>query len=389
MTDTQTTPDAGRSMASLDTPFLALDPDRMERNLARLEQRMRDLGVALRPHMKTHKSIDVGKRMSRGINPIAVSTLREAEMFADAGYRDITYAVGIAPSKLPRVQALRRRGVDLAVILDSVEQARAVSDASRSSGDRIPALIEIDADGHRAGIVPGDDRVLDVARALANGSDAAELRGVLVHAGESYGCASPDAIAAAAEIERAAVVSVATRLRAAGFPCPVVSVGSTPTSHFARTLEGVTEVRAGVYLFQDLVMAGIGVCELDDIAISVVATVIGHRPELGWIITDAGWMAMSRDRGTASQAVDQGYGVVTAMDGTPYEDLIVVRTSQEHGTMAIRAGSGASLPDLPVGSRVRVLPNHACATTAQYDRYMVAPTGSDRIVAEWEIFRGW
>jgi D-serine deaminase-like pyridoxal phosphate-dependent protein len=169
----------------------------------------------------------------------------------------------------------------------------------------------------------------------------------------------------------------------------VVSVGSTPTSHFARNLDGVTEVRAGVYVFQDLVMVGIGVCTPDDIAISVVATVIGHRPEKGWIITDAGWMAMSRDRGTASQAVDQGYGLVTAMDGTPYEDLIVARTSQEHGTMAIRPGSGASLPDLPVGTRVRVYPNHACATTAQHDRYVVLPTGSDEVGAEWEIFRGW
>ena len=136
-------------------------------------------------------------------------------------------------------------------------------------------------------------------------------------------------------------------------------------------------------------MAGIGVCTLDDIAISVVATVIGHRPEKGWIITDAGWMAMSRDRGTASQSVDQGYGVVTAMDGTPYEDLIVVRASQEHGTMAMRPGSSGALPELPVGTRVRVYPNHACATAAQQERYAVFPTGSDEVTAEWEIFRGW
>jgi D-serine deaminase-like pyridoxal phosphate-dependent protein len=376
-----------RPVASVDTPFLALDPERMERNIARLETRLHRLGVALRPHVKTHKSLEVGRRVSRGTGAITVSTLREAEEFADAGFRDIVYAVGIAPSKLDRVEALRRRGVDLSVILDSVAQARAVGDASRRSGDRIPALIEIDADGHRAGLSPDDPAILEVARALVEGG--AELRGVLVHAGESYSCATADELAAAAENERAAVVGVAERLRAEGYPSPVVSVGSTPTSHFARNLDGVTDVRAGVYVFHDLVMAGIGVCTLDDIAISVVATVIGHRPEKGWIITDAGWMAMSRDRGTASQAVDQGYGVVTSMDGTPYEDLVVVRTSQEHGTMAIRPGSDAPLPDLPVGTRVRVYPNHACATTAQHDRYVVFPTGSDEIAAEWEIFRGW
>jgi D-serine deaminase-like pyridoxal phosphate-dependent protein len=376
-----------RSVASVDTPFLALDPERMERNIARLEARLQKLGVALRPHMKTHKSLEVGRRMRRGVGPITVSTMREAEEFADAGFRDIVYAVGVAPSKLDRVEALRRRGVDLCVILDSVAQARAVADASRRSGDRMPALIEIDADGHRAGLSPDDPAILEVARALVEGG--AELRGVLVHAGESYSCATADDLAAAAEKERAAVVGVAERLRAEGYPSPVVSVGSTPTSHFARNLDGVTDVRAGVYVFQDLVMAGIGVCTLDDIAISVVATVIGHRPEKGWIITDAGWMAMSRDRGTASQRLDQGYGVVTSMDGTPYEDLVVVRTSQEHGTMAIRPGSDAPLPDLPVGARVRVYPNHACATAAQHDRYMVFPTGSDEISAEWEIFRGW
>ena len=376
-----------RPVASVDTPFLALDPERMERNIARLEARLRALGVALRPHMKTHKSVEIGRRMSRGIGPVTVSTLREAEEFADAGFRDVVYAVGIAPSKLDRVAALRRRGVDLAIILDSVAQARAVADASRRSGDRIPALIEIDADGHRAGLTPDDPEILAVARALVEGG--AELRGVLVHAGESYGCTTPDELAAAAENERAAVVGAAERLRAEGYPSPVVSVGSTPTAHFARNLDGVTEVRAGVHVFHDLVMAGIGVCTLDDIAISVVATVIGHRPEKGWIITDAGWMAMSRDRGTASQVVDQGFGVVTAMDGTPYEDLVVVRTSQEHGTMAIRPGGDAPLPDLPVGTRVRVLPNHACATTAQHERYQVFPTGSEAIVAEWEIFRGW
>ena len=387
MTNTQLSRGTRRSVASVDTPFLALDPERMDRNIARLELRMRELGVALRPHMKTHKSIEVGKRMCRGICPITVSTLREAEEFADAGFRDIVYAVGIATAKLGRVEALRRRGVDLCVILDSVAAARAVADASRRSGDPIPTLIEIDADGHRAGLSPDDPGILDVARALVEGGG--ELRGVLVHAGESYNCGTPDQLAAAAENERTAVVGVAERLRAEGHLCPVVSVGSTPTSHFARGLHGVTEVRAGVYVFQDLVMAGIGVCTLDDIAISVVATVIGHRPEKGWIITDAGWMAMSRDRGTASQAVDQGYGVVTSMDGAPYEDLLVVRTSQEHGTLALRPGSGASLPDLPVGTRVRVLPNHACAVAAQHERYVVFPTGSDEVSAEWELFRGW
>lgn len=192
-----------------------------------------------------------------------------------------------------------------------------------------------------------------------------------MHAGGSYHCPDKAAKEAAAEHERATAVAVRDRLEQAGIPCPIVSVGSTPTAHFARSLQGVTEVRAGVYVFQDLVMAGLHVCELKDIAISVVATVIGHRPDKGWIMTDAGWMALSRDRGTAQQEVDQGYGLVCAMDGTPYQDLIVSSTSQEHGIVSIRKGSKAKLPKLEIGDQVRVLPNHACATASQFEGYVV------------------
>ena len=154
-------------------------------------------------------------------------------------------------------------------------------------------------------------------------------------------------------------------LRAAGHECPVVSVGSTPTAHFAEDLTGVTEMRAGVYMFFDLVMHGVGVCTTDDIAISVLATVIGTKPEKGWILVDAGWMALSRDRGTAAQQVDQGYGLVCDLSGKLYPDLIVAQASQEHGILAIRSGSAATLPDLPIGTKVRILPNHACATASQ------------------------
>jgi len=169
----------------------------------------------------------------------------------------------------------------------------------------------------------------------------------------------------------------------------VVSVGSTPTAHYSRDLTGVTEVRAGVFVFFDLVMAGIGVCSIDDIAISVLATVIGHQRDRGWILVDAGWMAMSRDRGTARQEVDQGYGLVCDLQGQPYGDLILADANQEHGIMMLRPGSQAQLPDLPIGTRVRILPNHACATGAQHGGYQVMHMGSSIIEAEWPRFGGW
>jgi D-serine deaminase-like pyridoxal phosphate-dependent protein len=370
-----------------DTPFLLVDPERVTRNVDRLRDRMAALGTGLRPHLKTAKSLDVASILfDGGTGPITVSTLGEAEAFAEAGYTDIVYAVGIAPHKLARVVALRERGVDLVVLLDTVDQATAVAQTSRRSGTSIPALIEIDCDGGRGGLLPEDPLLLKIAATLADG--AAQPRGVLAHAGESYYCRTEEELVAAAEGERAAVVLAAGNLRDAGFDCPVVSVGSTPTAHHARDLSGVTEVRAGTYMFFDLVMAGIGVCSVEDIALSVVITVIGHRPDRGWILTDGGWMAMSRDRGTAEQLVDQGYGVVADLRGRIYPDLLLVDANQEHGTLRLRGGSTAALPDLPVGTQLRVLPNHACATAAQYDRYHVLGSGGE-IHAVWPRIRGW
>ena len=379
---------SGTSLTTITTPCLLLDEGRLRRNVRSMHERLSTFGVAFRPHLKTAKSIEVARiAMTSPSGPAMVSTLREAEVFAAAGIHDMVYGVGIAPDKLARVAALRRRGVDLAVVLDSVEQAESVARYATESGDPIPAFIEVDVDGHRSGVRTGDvDRLVAVGRRLAAGG--AVLRGVLLHAGESYALQGAAALADAAEAERAAAVMAAQSLRAAGLPCPVVSVGSTPTARYARDLTGVTEVRAGVFMFGDLFQAGVGSCAVGDIALSVLATVIGHRRDKGWIITDAGWMALSRDRGTARQAVDQGYSLVCDLAGTPFGDVIVRDASQEHGIVALRPGSKGRLPDLPLGTRVRILPNHACATAAQHDRYIVLGDAG-RITAAWPRLHGW
>ena len=376
------------TLGDLATPCLILDADRMDRNIARLRKRLDGLGVALRPHLKTAKSIEVARRvMTSHAGPATVSTLKEAEQFAAAGVRDIIYAVGIVPSKLARVLELRAGGVDLAVVLDTVEQAEAVAAASRDARVRIPALIEIDCDGHRSGVKPTDSaRLIEIGRALARG---AELRGVLTHAGGSYAARGAEALQHCAEVERASVVTAANTLRQAELPCPVLSVGSTPTAFNATNLAGVTEVRAGVFVFFDLVMAGVGVCSIQDIALSVLATVIGYQREKGWILIDAGWMAMSQDRGTSKQAVNQGYGVVCDIAGNAYENLIVADANQEHGIITVRPGSNAVLPNLPIGTRLRILPNHACSTAAQHRSYRVVRGASEKIEAEWPRFGGW
>jgi len=375
-------------LEQLETPALLLDAMQMDRNIARMRERVRKLGVAFRPHVKTNKSIDVTRRILAQPNAaITVSTLLEADYFAAQGIKDILYAVCIAPNKLDHVAALQAKGVKLSIIVDSMEAARLLGDRVRTHAAHFDVLVEIDSDGHRSGVKPDSDVLLDIGRQLAQAGIA--LEGVMTHAGSSYDCTSQEAIRAMAEQERAGAVHAAQRLRDAGIACPVVSVGSTPTAMYAEDLQGVTELRAGVFVFFDLFMAGLGVCRLDEIALSVLATVIGHRPEKGWTLLDAGWMAMSRDRGTAGQAVDQGYGLVCDIDGKPLGDMVLVGTNQEHGIMAHRSGKVDDMPHLPVGTQVRILPNHACSTAAQYGAYQVLGGAPGEVTDSWRRFSGW
>ncbi|MFZ1098485.1 MAG: alanine racemase [Steroidobacteraceae bacterium] len=371
----------------LGTPALLLDEARMMANITRLKSRLEQLKTRFRPHLKTAKSLEIARRMMTSRDgPATVSTLKEAEEFARAGVRDLLYAVGIAPQKLARVTALRAAGVDLQVILDSTEQAQAVATASRDSRHAIPALVEIDCDGHRSGVTPEDPRLIEIARILHDGG--AELRGIMTHAGGSYDASGPAGLEAAAAHERDAVVACARALRAAGLPCPVVSVGSTPTAHFARDLTGVTEVRAGVFVFFDMMMAKLGVCRIDDIALSVLTTVIGHQARERAVIVDAGWMALSRDYDGAADASAHGHGQVCSLQGVPYPDLIVTRTNQEHGVVSVRPGSHARCPELPIGTRLRILPHHACATAAQHECYHLC-NPQNQVVAELPRISGW
>ena len=375
------------SLDSLPTPCLLLDQARLVRNAERMRARTAGLGVTLRPHLKTAKSVDAAKfALGTPPGPATVSTLKEAEIFGAAGFTDLLYAVCISPQKLDPVHRLRQNGVDLKIILDCVEAAQAVAAHGRQTGVSLPVLIEIDVDDHRSG-VPWNDReaLLAIAKTL---DDTASLLGVMCHAGESYNLHDPQALAETAAMERSRMLVAAQNLRTAGFACPIVSVGSTPTALSAPHYDGITEVRAGVYMFFDLVQVGIGVCGADDIALSVLATVIGHQKDKNWIITDAGWMALSADRGTKDQAVDQYYGLVCDPDGQPYDDIVVLRANQEHGIIAARPGSNVRIPELRIGDRVRILPNHACATAAQHDCYHVLDD-NNLVAANWPRFRGW
>ncbi len=370
----------------LPTPALLLDDARMERNIRRLSTRLAAHGVGFRLHAKTLKCVEAARRaMTAPQGPVAVSTLAEAEWFADGGVHDICYAVGIVPGKFERALALRRRGGRLSLLLDSVEAAQALAAFGEARSHSFDVLLEIDCDGHRSGLAPESADLAEAAGVLA--AHGQHVAGVLTHAGSAYDLAAPSgqAFAALAEQERSAAVAAASALRAAGHACPAVSAGSTPTALFCQDFSGLTEVRAGVHVVQDLVMAGLGVCAVEDIALSVLCTVIGRRAHDGALVTDAGWTALSRDAGLPGRFADIGYGLVLDEGGALLPGLRVAETNQEHGI--IRARPGNATPDFPVGTPLRVLPVHACATASGFDALHLCQ-GAE-VVDVWTRCRGW
>lgn len=371
------------ALEKLPTPLLLLDRRRLAANGDRMRRQAERLGVALRPHVKTLKSVEALRHALPEIRAITVSTLAEADHFAAAGYRDILYAVGIVPAKLPRVAAMRSQGIDLKVTLDSPEMAECLAGAS--SDARYAAVIEIDCGAGRGGLAATDDALLEIANRLRDGG--VELSGVMTHAGQSYGARSPAEILAVAAVERDAVVTAAGRLRAASHPCPLVSVGSTPTALFAEDLTGVTEMRPGVFFAMDLYQAGLGCCTLDDLAVSVVCSVVGRRPEGGRLLVDAGALALSQDRSTgALPRQDAGYGLVGPLDGPLWPGARVAAVNQEHGFVDIPDASIAER--IAIGTRLRVWPNHACMTAAAWPAYAVTDGGVE-VVDDWPRANHW
>ena len=375
------------TLAKLETPCLLLDRPRLERNAAAMLTRCAALGVGLRPHVKTPKSIDIARITHNGtIGPITVSTLREAEFFAGHGYHDILYAVGIVPAKLDRVAAIRREtGATVRIVLDSVVVAQAIAAFARVTPESLSVLIELDCGEHRSGLAWDDERLPAIAEAL-QGAANVTLDGVMTHAGHSYGTNDTAAVRELAAHERDTAVSAAQRLRKAGFACPTVSVGSTPTILHAENLAGVTEARCGVYALWDLAQASRGMCRVDDIAATVLATVIGHNHAGKCLIIDAGALALSKDIGANKFMPTAGYGLVCdARTVIPLAPLSVSQVHQEHGTIDVQ--DAAWFDRLPIGALIRVMPNHTCMTCAAYDAYHVVEDG--RVVETWGRINGW
>ncbi|MCF6273762.1 MAG: alanine racemase [Rhodobacteraceae bacterium] len=340
---------------NIETPALVLDPDRLLANTQKMQHRVEALGLTLRPHFKTSKSLDVADIASAGRrSTFTVSTLNEAEYLADAGFDDLLYAVGITPNKFARVAAIQARtGKNIILCVDSLEMAKAVAEALPET----QVMIEVDCGEHRGGISGNAPEMVEIARVLGG-----QLKGVMSHAGHSYSTDQIEHIKEIADLEASAARDAADLLRGHGIKVDCVSIGSTPTVFYADDLAGITEVRAGIYMFWDLAQYGRGMCALEDIAMSVLTTVIGHNRGAGVLTVDAGALAMSKDIGAQAFLPDAGYGWLCDTKTMQPTGLRIDIVHQEHGT--VKVGSEVDFAKYPIGSTLRVLPNHACLTAA-------------------------
>lgn len=361
-------------MHDLETPALLLHLDVVERNLAAMARRAQVLGVRLRPHAKTHKCLELGRlQLEHGARGLAVATLIEVEVFARAGFADLTWAFPIDAGHVGHARRIAREtGATVRVVVDDLDTAQALA------GSGLHVWLKVDCGYHRAGVVPSSPYALEVARELGRERGLA-FDGILSHSGHAYRTTHAREAAQVAAEERSVMVGFAERLRTEGIVVREVSVGSTPAMAAAENLAGVTEARPGNYVFYDRTMVMIGCCGPADVGVTVLASVVSHQPGASHFIADAGALELSKDTGPAHVG-PQAMGEVR-----DHPELTLATLSQEHGL--IRGQSPEALEGrFKVGEKLEIIPNHSCLTVALFDAYHVVRAG--RIVARWKIERG-
>lgn len=356
----------------IETPALLLHLDAVERNLATMAGKARGLGIALRPHIKTHKCVELGHRqVHHGALGLTVSTLDEAEVFADAGFEDILWAFPLDPGHIPHARRVAER-TRLGVVVDDLETARALKDTG------LVGWLKVDCGYHRAGVDPQSPYAVEVAKALQGAG--MRFGGIASHSGHAYKTKNRSEAAAVAEEERVVMTAFADQLRSLGMEVPAVSIGSTPAMMALERGDGVTEGRPGNYVFFDRTMVETGVCEPRDVGVTVLATVVSHQPGSKQFIVNAGALALSKDVGPTHLGLPPAMGAIRN-----HAELTLVSLSQEHGV--VHAPSPAAIDGrFRVGETVEIVPNHSCLTVAHFDRYHVMEGG--RETASWKIERG-
>jgi D-serine deaminase-like pyridoxal phosphate-dependent protein len=374
------------SVFDLPTPALLLDQGILERNLTSMQDRANTFGVTLRPHIKTHKCIEIANhQLELGARGITVSTMFELEHFANAGFNDITLALPLIPDHIEKILGMADKAT-VRVVIDSVEMFEKLDAIERVGSERFHVWLKVDCGLHRAGVDPQSSFAEQLVRSL-NESKNLVFDGILTHAGHSYNSHNRTDILVVADQERSVMVEFAERMRAKGYTMPMVSVGSTPTMSVTENLEGVTEIRPGNYAFYDYTQVMLGSCGIGDCALTVLASVISHQPGASHFIIDAGALALSKDPGPLHISNDMDMGIIYEdYDRKRLQAHVHVKTlSQEHGKVLISENS--KLKDhYKVGDKVRILEHHSCLTAANFDYYYVVK--GYEVIDRWKILRG-
>lgn len=369
---------------SIKTPGLILNAERVRKNADHVSDIAKRNNVRLRPHVKTHKCIEVARIQTAGHDgAVTVSTLAEAKAFAKHGFTDITYAVPVERGKFDECIEIARSGVKLNLLTDDADTVADLNNASGKAGLKFDVFLKIDCGTHRVGVEPQTKEAIDIPRLISD-SPNLNLAGILTHAGHSYDVKTIEEIKAVARHERDVMVELAGRLRDMSIEVPTVSIGSTPTINHIDHLDGIDEVRPGNYIFFDAYQATLGNCGFEDTALTVLAAVIHRDRGKKRLVVDAGAIALSKDRGPVGIDPSCGYGHVLDLEGKE-TGMRVTSLSQEHGE--IQAADDSMIDKLKVGDRLRILANHSCLTAAQHSYYNVLENG--KIVDQWKIYGGW
>jgi D-serine deaminase-like pyridoxal phosphate-dependent protein len=364
-------------IADLETPVVLIDHDVLKRNIGRAAEIARSNGIAMRPHIKTHKSVEIARmQIAAGAAGVTVAKTAEALVFIEAGIVAITLAHPLVDErKVARViSEATRRGTNLRLIADSTVGVDVIGAAAAATGTTVEIQIKVDVGLHRCGVDPASDAALQLARRISQHPNLA-FAGILSHAGHAYSAATADEIRLVAQTEKETLTRIATSLRHNDIGVPVISVGCTPTVWLADGFTGLTEIRPGNYVFMDLMQVALGVVERTEIALSVIATVVSVNDR--YAITDAGSKVLSSDRGPHGSTRLAGYGAASRLLAPDEPEMPVVSLSEEHGFVA----HGGRPPR--IGERLRILPNHAC-TVVNLARTLLVIKGDDTL-SKWPV----
>lgn len=352
----------------IETPEVMIDLDILQRNIDRMAAVVEGKGMNLRPHVKTHKIPQIAAlQLAAGAVGLTVATIGEAEIFVDHGATDvfIAYPLWVTPHHARRLIQLSATA-RVAIGTDSVEATRAMGKALSNARDKIEILVEIDSGHHRSGVSPS--AAVEVARSAAEAG--LRVTGVFTFPGHSY---APGMPVKAADQEQEALAEAAKLVGAAGFEVSRISGGSTPTASLTHA-SVATEIRPGVYVFGDAQQLELGRCALDDIALTIAATVVsrhagdGHAPRR--LVLDAGSKVMGSDR----PAWATGFGRLI-----DHPEARITALSEHHATVSWP--DSTQLPAL--GERLRVIPNHVCLTLNLVDEVTVLREGV--VVDRWRV----